>query len=437
MEQILIYSAKLSPRLKYTFKLVFKNILRLNTQFTSDLEEFENSELCKLAYGPESVETGLYFCSSGLLFEKGVEDQSLEPFDFEGLKAIFPVYNKDSVLPFDIFSAIFYFVSRYEEYQPYRTDLHGRFTAHNSVAHKLGILEKPIVNIWAQKIKSLLLQSYPELSFTKVNYHFIPTYDIDSAYAYTQKGLVRSLGGFALDIKNFDWNDIADRLKVLILRKKDPFDTFSWQIDIQRKYKLKPIYFILFGRYGRYNKNINTRNKNFRNLIKMLSDYGKIGIHPSYDMVDDESLLPTEKKNLENALNKSIYRSRQHFLRLNLPSSYRQLINNDITQDYTMGYAALPGFRAGICTPYNFYDIDFEAETNFMIYPFAVMDGTLRDYMKLTPADAIAKIASLVKEVKKVNGTFISLWHNESLSNKKRWTGWLKVYEKLVEMAVE
>lgn len=437
MEQILIYSAKLSPRLKYTFKLVFKNILRLDTQFTSDLEEFENSELCKLAYGPESVETGLYFCSSGLLFEKGVEDQSLEPFDFEGLKAIFPVYNKDSVLPFDIFSAIFYFVSRYEEYQPYRTDLHGRFTAHNSVAHKLGILEKPIVNIWAQKIKSLLLQSYPELSFTKVNYHFIPTYDIDSAYAYTQKGLVRSLGGFALDIKNFDWNDIADRLKVLILRKKDPFDTFSWQIDIQRKYKLKPIYFILFGRYGRYNKNINTRNKNFRNLIKMLSDYGKIGIHPSYDMVDDESLLPTEKKNLENALNKSIYRSRQHFLRLNLPSSYRQLINNDITQDYTMGYAALPGFRAGICTPYNFYDIDFEAETNFMIYPFAVMDGTLRDYMKLTPADAIAKIASLVEEVKKVNGTFISLWHNESLSNKKRWTGWLKVYEKLVEMAVE
>jgi len=75
-------------------------------------------------------------------------------------------------------------------------------------------------------------------------------------------------------------------------------------------------------------------------------------------------------------------------LRLNLPDTYRNLIDEDITDDYSMGYAALPGFRAGICSPYNFYDLDIEVETKLRVHPFMVMDGTLKDYMKLTPTDA-------------------------------------------------
>ena len=107
----------------------------------------------------------------------------------------------------------------------------------------------------------------------------------------------------------------------------------------------------------------------------------------------------------------------------------------DITDDYSMGYAALPGFRAGICSTYNFYDLDREEETKLRIHPFAVMDGTLKDYMELSPDEAIDHIKVLIDEVKKVHGTFISLWHNETLSDKKRWNGWLRVYESLLEMA--
>jgi hypothetical protein len=140
---------------------------------------------------------------------------------------------------------------------------------------------------------------------------------------------------------------------------------------------------------------------------------------------------------LRSVLNKDISSSRQHFLRIVLPSTYRNLIEQDITDDYSMGYAALPGFRAGICTPFNFYDLDLEIETKLRIHPFAVMDGTLNDYLGLTPADAIDHIKALIKEVKKVDGTFISLWHNESLSDQKRWKGWKRVYEQLIKEAVE
>ncbi|PLX12972.1 MAG: hypothetical protein C0598_04715 [Marinilabiliales bacterium] len=437
MDEILIYSPKLTSRVRYTFRLVFKELLRIKVSFTSVVDEFQSSDLPKIIYGEKQISDDIFFKSSGLLFEKGVNDIDLEPFDYEGMRVIFPVYDKFSALPFDVFSAIFYFVARYEEYQPYKVDKHGRFTAHLSTAYKLGILEKPVANIWSIMVKQVLLEKYPEIKFKQLQFKFVPTYDIDSAYSYAQKGLIRSIGGLILSIKRFEWQDILERLQVLFTRHKDPFDTFDLQISYQKKYGLRPVYFILFGRYGQFNKNINTRNKTFRFLIKMLSDYARIGIHPSYYSVEDDSLLPLEKKNLENAINKNVNCSRQHFLRLNLPSTYRHLINNDITDDYSMGFAAQPGFRAGICSSYNFYDIDFEAETNFRIHPFAVMDGTLKDYLDMTPADAITKINQLIEEVRRVNGTFISLWHNESLSDKKRWSGWRRVYEQLLEKAVD
>jgi hypothetical protein len=64
------------------------------------------------------------------------------------------------------------------------------------------------------------------------------------------------------------------------------------------------------------------------------------------------------------------------------------------------------------------------------------MEGTLRDYMGVTPEKAIEIIELLVEEVKAVNGTFISLWHNESLSELKRWKGWRNVYEEMIKLAL-
>jgi hypothetical protein len=358
-------------------------------------------------------------------------------FEHNGEKLFFQVHDKNSALPFDVFSAVFYLVTRYEEYLPFVKDKHGRFTAHLSLSHQLGLLEKPVVNIWALQIKEILQKKYPDFKFPQKNFRFIPTYDIDSAYAYLQKGLVRTIGGYYLSLKKLDFKEIALRTRVLLGLRKDPFDTFDLQISYQKKYNLKPIYFILFARYGTYDKNINIRNRKFKFLIKRIADYGKIGIHPSYYTIENPELLKTEIENLEKVLNIDIHSSRQHFLRLVLPDTYQNLIDNDIKNDYTMGYAALPGFRAGICEPYNFYNLDLETETKLRIHPFAVMDGTLNDYLKLTPADAIIKIKKLMNEVKKVNGTFISLWHNESLSDEKRWKGWRKVYETMLETARE
>ncbi|MBN2639075.1 MAG: polysaccharide deacetylase family protein [Bacteroidales bacterium] len=435
MNEILIYIPKETNRVRYVFRLVFSDLLKISFKLTTDLDKFQSADQPKMMYGNKAHTDDLFFKTSGLLFERGVKPVDINVLNFNGNAAFFPVYDEDSVLPFDIFSSIFYLISRYEEYLPFVKDQHGRFSAHLSVSTKHSILQKPMVNIWALEVKRIIHERYPDFIFPEKKFRFIATYDIDSAWAFAQKGFFRIMGGYYLAIRRWDFRDIIFRTKVLLNKENDPYDTFELQMEYQKKYNLRPIYFILFGQYTRFDKNISIHNRKFKKLVKWIADYAQVGIHPSYYSTEFPDLVKKEKSALEELLKTDIKLSRQHFLKLSLPDTYQNLIENDILEDYTMGYALLPGFRAGICDTYKFYDLDLEVETKLRIHPFAVMDGTLKDYMHLGPTEAIERIRQLMNEVKKVNGTFISLWHNESLSNKMRWKGWRRVYEQMLEMA--
>ena len=100
-----------------------------------------------------------------------------------------------------------------------------------------------------------------------------------------------------------------------------------------------------------------------------------------------------------------------------------------------MGYASRTGFRAGTCTPFLFYNIHLEETTSLRVYPFTVMDVTLKDYLHVTPEQAIDRVKKIIDEVKNVQGTFISLWHNESLSETGEWKGWSRVYTEMLKYA--
>ena len=65
------------------------------------------------------------------------------------------------------------------------------------------------------------------------------------------------------------------------------------------------------------------------------------------------------------------------------------------------------------------------------------MDTTLKDYLQLTPKQSLGKIRDLKNEVKKVNGTFVTLFHNTSLSGYLEWNGWSNVYESMIKIAAE
>lgn len=430
----LIYTHKITHRNKYIFNLIFKDILQFDFSLTSDQDEFVKHSGAKLSYTHNPLSDEVFFSSRNLLFENGITEQNISVFDFNSNKVFFAT-GKSSALPFDVFAASFYLVSRYEEYLPHIRDEHDRFDAKDSLAFMNGFLQKPVVNIWSKWIKEILLKKYPHLIFPEKKYQFISTIDIDNAYAYREKGFTRSIGGYLKALSKFDFTEVVDRTKVLVGINKDPYDTYDFQLEMIKKYKLKSIYFFLLGDYGVNDKNLPIESKKFQTLIKMLGDYAEIGIHPSYGSNKSKDQLKKEVGRLSRVLHRDVTKSRQHFLKLILPETYRNLIDLDITDDYTMGFASQVGFRAGICTPFNFYDLDTELETKLKIHPFAMMEGTLKYNMKINPEEAMAKICPLIDEVKAVDGVFMSLWHNDTLNNKKIWLGWKAVYEDIVKYA--
>jgi hypothetical protein len=433
---MLIYTPFQTRRINYIFKIYFSNLLGIDFNITCDKDTFINFDGVKISYAEQPLSNEIFFSSTNILFEETIHQIDIQFTEFDNILVPFAVNNKKSAFPFDPFAAGFYLISRYEEYLPYIKDQHERFSPNQSLAFRNYFLKKPVINIWAQNIEEKIKSFYPNFKTKKKEFTFVPTIDIDSAYAYRLKGIIRSIGGYLKSLKKFDFSEIIERTKVLTGLSNDYFDTYSNLSFIHQKYNLRPIFFILFARYGTFDKNIPINNQKFHSLIKMLDDEADVGIHPSYASNSNINILKEEINNLSNVLNRPITKSRQHFLKLSMPQTYRNLLELGITDDYTMGYASEIGFRASIASPFNFYDLEMDIETNLIIHPFAFMEGTLRDYHNKDANSAKPIIYSLIDEVKKVNGTFISLWHNESLCNKKRWVGWDQLYNDMIEYAL-
>ena len=434
---MLILVPKTTNRLHYIFDLIIKDLLGISFKITTDNETFTSYNGPKFHYGNNQFWNEPFQKATNLLFEHDITEKELKIVDYKDVKAIFPVYNDKSVFPFDIFAASFYIVTRYEEYLPHINDKYNRFQAKDSILLKMNMLEKPLINIWAMELGNILTAIYPNLQLKKKSFTFIPTYDVDAAWAYKNKGIFRTAASTVRDLINFDFQENRNRWDSIFGKKNDPFDTFDYQLSLQKELNLHPRYFILCGEYDLNDKNISMRNTNFQNLIKRLGDYAKVGIHPSFNSYLNKEKVKMEIDRLSKVLNREITMSRQHFLRLQMPLSYQILIDLDITDDYTMGYATLPGFRAGIADTFRFFDLEHDNITNLNIHPFALMDGTMRDYLELNTTESLEKAQHLIDEVKKVNGTFILLWHNETLSDEKRWTGWKALYRQILDYALD
>lgn len=436
---VLLFTPKINNRIQYVAKTILKDICGFDYKVTLSSEEYLNFKGAKINYSDRELPgTAVNVFNSGFLMQKGVKDYVPLIEVKENLPYLFPRQdpNASYEFDFDLFSACFYMLSRYEEYLPFLEDRHRRFEADQSLAYQKGFIDIPVVDIYAYQLKAKIIDLFPFVDSIQRTFRFIPTYDIDVAYAYKGKGLSRNSLLIVRDLFTFQFRTLIERLEVIFNKRKDPFDTYSFQLNLQKTYKLQPIYFFLSGQFGPKDRNISIHSRAFNTLVKTIGDYAQTGIHPSYASNEDEKALKEELQFLSGVLNRTIENSRQHYLKFRLPKTYQDLIKHNIKNDFSMGYASHTGFRAGTCTPFNFYDLTLESETRLKIFPLTIMDGTLRDYMKLKPADALAKAKKLVDTVKAVNGTLISLWHNDALSNTDDWVGWREVYLEMIKYII-
>lgn len=419
-------------RLTYTLDFIFNEVLGVAYSILDTLDvKVENSGPC-INYGIDKLDSNQIFIpSQGLLNQSGITNctEAMEAL----AKNILTSIEKREIFTDDIFSLIFFMISRYEEYLPHEADQFGRFQAKNSLSYQLQILDRAIVDECILNLKNNISEKYPNYVFlNKKKFAIHSTIDIDQVWAYAHKGF-RNVAGGIKDLIKGDLFSFKRRLSSFNNYKNDPFNTYELIESLHKKHQIKPNYFVLFAsKTSTYDKNHDISETNFQIKIKAFAEKNAVGIHPSFRSNEEPNVLSSEIKNLNNLLKTKITTSRQHFIKLELPTTYRNLILNGIKEDYSMGYPEENGYRAGTGHNFYWYDLINECVTDLYIHPFQLMDVTLKNYKKLSASQAKTEINRLIKYAKEIDTPLCVIWHNSSLDEGSIWRGWTDVYESIL-----
>lgn len=425
---LLIYTHKITNRFTYVTRHIFVNLLGIDVTYSTKVEDFIKHQGPKITYTKKPLQNEFFIQSNGLLTELGIREVDIEMGKWEEIPCFFRT-GHESTIPFDLFAASFFLLTRYEEYWPYSADKQGRFPAEKSIALKHGFMHKPLIDLWALRLQEQLKRRFPALKGKSPNYRFTSVIDVTTSHAYANRGPIRSIGGMLIDLGRFRIKRIFERLAVLGNLKRDPFDNFSHILALHRKVSVDSIFFFQFADYSTHDKNVSTESAKFRHLIKSVADYTKVSLATSYAAHDDLEKLKLEKKRLSKVINRPIDSSRMRYNWVDIPVSYRNLTEAEFKADYSMGYTHQMGFKASTCSPFYFYDINAETQQPILVYPFAMHDYALRSIrMKETMMEEVVQLYQVVKAV---NGHFITVFSNEHLGGSHR-VDWLDLYQSII-----
>jgi hypothetical protein len=432
---MLVYNANPGPRFHYIAGYFIEELCGLSVSFTSDLNDLKGYAGPCICYDNERLISGpLHIRPHGLLNQKGISEQLTETGTWNELPCFFLTGGD---IPFDIFSAAFYLVARYEEYLPHKKDMYGRYAHTNSMAYRNSFLDIPLIDLWAVEFRKMFNITKAEMIPGKRVFSFLPTYDIDMAWAYLHKGIVRNAGGLLRSLVEGNLKQLVKRAKVLAGKRPDPFDVYEWLDALHLKFSLKPYYFFLVAkRNSKYDKNIPPDNEYMQSLISYHAAGYATGIHPSWASRNREDLFIKEKDILSTVIGTSVIHNRFHYLAFDLPEGYRKLIRNGIEADHSMGYGSINGFRASVSTPFPWYDLEKDVSTNLMVHPFCWMDANSYYEQLYTPAQAFSELKRYHDVVKASGGQLMTISHNNFFSDEPGFAGWKEVYEIFLDEVV-
>lgn len=332
----------------------------------------------------------------------------------------------------DLVATTLFMLSRWEETVITERDEHGRFPATASVAHRQGFLDRPIVDQYAlilrEWLKVLLPAWEPESQVFSVKL----SHDIDHLGRFPRvSNALRTIGRDLLkrqDLQRALANGAEAIVQYVAPHRTQYARGIELLADWSREHGLTndAFYFMAAGP-GPMDGDYDVASDATRRIVDRLTGQGfEIGLHAGYDTLGNPERLAEEKARLDAVLGETHYGGRQHYLRFQVPDTWRHWEQAGLAYDATMGYADGEGFRCGTCHPYRPFDLTLDAELDVWEQPLIVMDATLFSYKRLLPDEADTRIGELAQRCKQVEGTFTMLWHNSSLSGE--WEPWRQVY---------
>lgn len=410
-------------------KHIFTRILGIDISFTSAVEDFIKHSGPKITYTKQPLQNEFFIRSNSLLFEQGINDVEIKIEDWDGLPCFFDAGERSNI-PFDIFAASFYLISRYEEYLPHVKDELGRFPVKESLAYQNSFLQRPLIDLWAKKFLATLMERFPEIEQKRKGYQFTSIINVTTSHCFAYRGVIRTIGGVLLDISKFKFLRLFKRITVWINPKKDPYNNFTFLMNLHKEIKCKTMFFFQFADYSKHDKNVSIHKNKFRYLIKSVADYSIVSLSASHSSSLSNTILKEEKSRLASLINRPVRYSRMRYNRVNIPKTYQDLVETEFTDDYTMGYTHEMGFRAGTCTPFYFYDINLEVQQPIKVHPFAVCDYSFLKFKK--QRQVFEKLDFMYREIKEVQGNFNFVFSNELLGSSNRLK-WLDLYKAILK----
>lgn len=404
-----ILSPKTSARLDYVCHVIFKLILNLDYTITQDEQTYRQHQDFKLRYLPKS----------NILFEKDIRPQD------------------ENLLLQDKPALAFFLLTNYEEYLPdCPRDKHGRIVHAQSFVVKKQLYHQATVHRIALKYKELLSKQKADFQWKEQKYRFIPTFDVDIAYAFKGKSFGHFCGAL---LKSLLKGKIENAKNILRARLDkdfdDPYDLYETEKNLCAQHQLQPSYFILTSRRSLYDRNISPGTSAFDTLIHQLQAFANIGLHTSYFAENLKDIIH-QKKILESKLHNRVISSRQHFLKEKMPQTFQNLLAAGITHDYSLGFYDRIGFRNGMAIPFPFFNLKKDEKTTLVLHPLLFMDSAaIRSDFSET--NYWNELQALIQEVQTVGGEMTVLWHNNFMPKGSKEEALFKAsFEQMAQAAL-
>jgi hypothetical protein len=411
---ILIYCSNITTRKEYIFKHVFKRLMIQEFKFTTDVSEFVSHSGVKFSYGSKPLGEEFFIWSKGLLDENGIDDHEIEFHKWEELPVFFKAPERSDI-PFDIFSASFYLITRYEEYLPQVKDDLGRYSAKESIAVQGDFILLPLADLWVRKLMEFLNRKFNIILKRKQYLRTTVAIEVTSFFKYKGRGIIDNAIMFYVHIGRMKFRNLFRQVFVLLGIKRDPFHNYEQLIDfIRQRWKHgrklsntadNMIFFFHLGNYNLVDNGISYRSRKYREAIKQIADYTEIGLRYSFHCDDKE--VQIQGKRYEQIANRSLQKTMAAYSKIATPGHYKRLVDLERLEDYSMGYETMPGFRASTSHPFYFYDLDYEVQTPLLIHPYALHYKSISGNM-LNGQKQI--VQQLKRRVEEVSGHFIVMY---------------------------
>lgn len=345
---------------------------------------------------------------------------------------------------FDLLGTVFYILTRMEEYQSSVRDEHDRFPASASHAFKNGYLHRPVVDELLEILWHCITLLWPRTERRKTDFRVVPSHDVDVPFVdalTTPRRWLRSLAGDLLKRRNY--GRVFSRLANIPAIRRGDFRrdgnyTFNRIMDLSEKHGLRSAFYFKAGCTNRsYDDGYSIDHPYLRELLRDIHARGhEIGLHPSYETFQDPEETKKEFKKLRlvcdgEGVRQEKWGGRQHYLRWEVPRTWRNWSEAGLDYDSSLSYADCAGFRCGTCHEFPVFDLERRDILPLRERPLIVMEGSLfgAQYMGLGGEKAVEMALIMKRACKRYEGQFTLLWHNSNFMTPSMWD----YYEKIVK----